>query len=227
MSGSWMLAFGGQNRGEQNSEMRRGARSEYEAESRSREAERFTPGVKRQIFDPDKFMPSSPVSPGTPQQPTRVMPANARGGSGTQNRMGFPVGEEYEAQMHGGEGSQAEGGELAHLHKYVKKLAQRLSHIEGGGEDFAKASGGNLMGKELFKKLPSLGRKALKVLKRPPETWMEYLEDEDFQAIYDMETKELEKAVKKAKESGEEASMDKEITHVCAALILLIMNDED
>lgn len=60
MSGSWMLAFGGQNRGDQNSEMRRGARSEYEA------------------------------------------------------------------QMHGGEGSQAEGGELAHLHKYVKKLAQRL-----------------------------------------------------------------------------------------------------
>jgi hypothetical protein len=44
MSGSWMLAFGGQNRGAQNSEMRRGARSEYEAENRSREAERFMPG---------------------------------------------------------------------------------------------------------------------------------------------------------------------------------------
>lgn len=170
MSGSWMLAFGGQNRGAQNSEMRRGARSEYEAENRSREAERFMPGAKRQIFDPDKFMPFSPVSPGTPQQPTRAMPMNARGGSGAQNRMGFPVGEEYEAQMHGGESSQAEGGELAHLHKYVKKLAQRLSHIEGGGEYFAKASGGNLMGKELFKKLPSPGRKALKVLKRPPES---------------------------------------------------------
>jgi hypothetical protein len=35
------------------------------------------PGAKRQIFDPDKFMPSSPVSPGTPQQPTRAMPMNA------------------------------------------------------------------------------------------------------------------------------------------------------
>lgn len=124
MSGSWMLAFGGQNRGAQNSEMRRGARSEYEAENRSREAERFMPGAKRQIFDPDKFMPSSPVSPGTPQQPTRAMPMNARGGSGAQNRMGFPVGEEYEAQMHGGESSQAEGGELAHLHKWAASLCR-------------------------------------------------------------------------------------------------------
>lgn len=171
-------------------------------------------------YDPDKVMPSSPVSPGTPQQPTKVSPM-AR-----LERMGF----DYRRTRGEGDTEAKHKGhavtESADLMGMVKAMKRRLDHMDSG-EEFAKAGSDGLRGEELFKKLPIIGRKALKVLKHPPETWDEYLEDGDVQAIYQMEVKELERAIKEARKSGEEKNVDKEMSHVMAALLCMLLEEED
>lgn len=170
-------------------------------------------------YDPNKVMPSSPVSPGTPQQPTKVSPMAKleRMGFGYSRRRG-----EAEAKHHKS-GAVSESSDLIGM---VKALKRRLDHMDSD-EEFAKAGSGGLKGEELFKKLPVIGRKALKVLKHPPETWDEYLEDGDVQAIYQMEVKELERAIKEAGKSGEEKNVDKEMSHVFAALIYMLLEEEN
>lgn len=211
------------------------------------------------IYDPGKFMPSSPVSPGTPEQPggtsASLEEARSRGRrtrsmadmkESMKGRIGFlpESDEDEEDKMRGGQGGSGgessrsmgyaeshhkEDGGFEHLKKTIKKLKERLEKAEQGGEGFAQVSEIGLEGDKLFKKLPHLGRKALKVLRKPPETWTKYLEDEDFESIYDMEVKELEKAVQKAQKAdeGEDKSVDKEITHVFASLLLILMNEEE
>lgn len=232
MRGHWMLAFSPEDK------RGGGARNEEQARNEGRSGELKPDGGNRtddgHIYDPGKFMPSSPVSPGTPEQ------THARGEEmlmRARSRMGFETSRSEQTEgnemrgfaspsAHGG-GEEGGEGKVEKLTKLVKKLQKRLEHAEGGGEEFAKASGEGLCGEELFKKLPSLGRKALKVLKNPPETWEKYLKEGDAPAIYEMESKELERAVKEAQESGSEKSVDKEITHVCAALLYMLLEDEE
>lgn len=254
MSNMWMLLMPSSRRGAR-SEGNRAEEKEWEGkqgrteEAGERGAEKYYPdGHERteqgHIYDPGKVMPSSPVSPGTPQQQEHVARAAMR-------RMGYlarqrqedsdermliadgrmhEMPEDTNRHMHGASGMIMKGGHGGGSEKQlmgvIKKLNRRLERLEESqGEDFAKASGEGIMGKELFKKLPGLAMKAVKVLKNPPKTWDEY--EDDPAAIYKMEVGELEKAIKEAGKSGEEKSVDKEISHVLAALICLVMADSE
>lgn len=250
MSNMWMLLMPSGRRGsrsEARPEETWEGRQERAEEANGRGAEKYYPdGGQRteqgHIYDPGKAMPSSPVSPGTPQQSEHVATAAMRrmGYLARQHREdgedtmtvadgrmhGMP--NEEMRHMHGAPGMTMKGGHSGGHEKQligtIKKLQRRLERLEEGqGEDFAKASGEGIMGKELFKKLPGLAMKAVKVLKNPPKTWDEY--EDDPAAIYKMEVGELERAIKEAGKSGEEKSVDKEISHVLAALICLVMAD--
>ena len=87
---------------------------------------------------------------------------------------------------------------------------------EGSAKSFPE-SGELMYGSEALKLLPQMARKAAKIVKNYPETWDQYLEEEDYQGIFEMESKELEKAM----EEGEKKSLEKECSHVLAALMLM------
>ena len=185
-----------------------------------------------QIYDPGKFMPSSPVSPGTPEQPGHVKTpqGNEQGERGARNalaRIGFiqnrhmtPEGRidirrnEYNNSPMEPRG---ESATMEQMKRSMKRMSKRMDHMEkGSAEGFAK--GGEIMyGAEVLKKLPQMARKASKIIKSYPETWDQYLEEEDYQGIFEMESKELERAM----EEGEKKDLEKECSHVLAALMLM------
>lgn len=185
-----------------------------------------------QIYDPGKFMPSSPVSPGTPEQPGHVKTpqGNERGERGARNalaRIGFI--QNHQPPMEGkinirrneynntSMEARGESNAMEQMKRSMKRMSKRMDHMEkGSAEGFAK--GGEIMyGGEVLKKLPQVARKASKIIKNYPETWDEYLEEEDYQGIFEMESKELEKAM----EEGEKKDLEKECSHVLAALMLM------
>lgn len=186
-----------------------------------------------QIYDPGKFMPSSPVSPGTPEQPGHVNTPqhNARMERGArnalqrigfiQNRMGSEEGRinirRNEYNENEAMDPRGESGAMEQMKRSMKRMSKRMDHMEkGSAEGFAK--GGEIMyGAEVLKKLPQMARKASKIIKNYPETWDQYLEEEDYQGIFEMESKELEKAM----EEGEKKDLEKECSHVLAALMLM------
>ena len=185
-----------------------------------------------QIYDPGKHMPSSPVSPYTPEQPGHVttpsQTTNIRINRNALARMGYLTAgnmenvsrSETENRM-GGRSGGGKNPEVEEMRKKMKRMASRMEHMEKGSKNFAE--GGEVMyGAEVLEKLPQMARKAAKVIKSYPETWDKYLEEEDYQGIYEMESKELEQAME---EGGK--NLEKECSHVLAALTLMCVAESE
>lgn len=185
-----------------------------------------------QIYDPGKFMPSSPVSPGTPEQPGHVKTpqGNERGERGARNalaRIGFiqnhhmtPEGRiDIRRNEYNNSSMEARGesATMEQMKRSMKRMSSRMKHMEEGSAKSFPESGELMYGSEALKLLPQMARKAAKIVKNYPETWDQYLEEEDYQGIFEMESKELEKAM----EEGEKKSLEKECSHVLAALMLM------
>lgn len=170
-----------------------------------------------QIYDPGKHMPSSPVSPYTPEQPGTVQtPKQSRN---ALSRIGFiqNMHPQEGAQMRGQSEERGENATMEQMKRHVKRLSSRMRHMEEAPSMGFAESGELMYGADVLKKLPQMARKAAKIVKNYPETWDQYLEEEDFQGIFEMESKELEKAM----EEGEKKDLEKECAHVLAALMLM------
>lgn len=136
---------------------------------------------------------------------------------------------------------------IKHLKKKLHKLEEALEEIrEDGGrkgkekkkdkekdkdddegdddpaEGLKKLLGGEVKGKEFLRYLPRIFLDAVKVIKHPPETWPPYLEKEEYAGIYDMESRELHKAIAQYRGgTGTLSDVMREVEHTVAAAVQL------
>lgn len=67
----------------------------------------------------------------------------------------------------------------------------------------------------------AVGKAAVRVMLCPPETWKPYLHKRDYYGIYEMEAQEFARAVMAP--VSEHKDVDKEMTHMVAALMMCVI----
>lgn len=137
---------------------------------------------------------------------------------------------------------------IKHLKKKIRKLEEALEEMQDGegrkgekkkgkeksgekGEDdeeddpsavLKKLLGGEVKGKDFLRYLPRIFLDAVEVIKHPPDTWPPYLEKEEYAGIYDMESRELHKAIAQYRSgTGTLSDVMREVEHTVAAAVQL------
>lgn len=139
---------------------------------------------------------------------------------------------------------------IRHLKKKIHKLEEALEEMRDGegrkseekrGKEKGKEKGekgedddeddpaaalkklfGEVKGKEFLNYLPQVFLDAVEVIKHPPETWPPYLGKEEYAGIYDMESRELHKAIAQYRAgTGTLSDVMREVEHTVAAAVQL------
>ena len=90
------------------------------------------------------------------------------------------------------------------------------------GHDLKKLFSGEVKGKEFLRFLPQIFQDAVQVIENPPDTWPPYLKKQEYAVIYEMESKELLRAIQEYR-AGEGTLSDvlREAEHALASAVQL------
>lgn len=112
--------------------------------------------------------------------------------------------------------------------KHLPAKTHPDDHREGDGHHDESIGGALRRSVDRFSDAPmfsgmfmALGKPAVRVMMCPPETWKPYLEKRDYYGIYEMESHEFARAV--LAPPSEHRDVDKEMTHMVAALMMCVI----
>lgn len=126
-------------------------------------------------------------------------------------------------EMKGGKGGHGdEGREKKDKKKKDRGGEDSEDDEDDPGQELKKLLSGEVKGKEFLRFLPDIFRDAVQVIENPPDTWASYLNEQEYAGIYEMESKELLRAIREYR-AGEGTLSDvlREAEHALASAVQL------